>query len=115
KGAVNGGVLGISVPRPEKISMMGVEMMPSMGMATALNFQASDPGKVAATGDFVMLGEEVNPVAKVLRDRGIEVTALDSHMIHGSPDLYFMHFWANDTTEKVANGLKAALDLLGKK
>ena len=36
-------------------------------------------------------------------------------MIHGSPDLYFMHFWINDTTDKVASGLKAALDLVGKK
>ncbi len=115
KGAVNGGVLGISVPRPEKITMMGVDMTPSMGMATALNFQASGPGKVAATGDFVMIGDEVNPVAKALRDHGIAITALHSHMIHGSPDLYFMHFWANDTTDTVAAGLKAALDLVGKK
>ena len=115
KGAVNGGVLGISVPRPEKISMMGVDLMPSMGMATAMNFQASGPGKTAATGDFVMIGEEVNPVAKALRDHGIDITALHSHMIHGSPDLYFMHFWINDTTDKVASGLKAALDLVGKK
>ena len=49
--------------------LMGVDLMPSMGMATAMNFQASGPGKTAATGDFVMIGEEVNPVAKALRDQ----------------------------------------------
>jgi hypothetical protein len=113
-GAVRGGVLSISVPRPEKIMMMGVELPPALGMATALNFQAAGNGKVAATGDFVMIDDEVNPVAKALRSHGIAVTALHNHMLHGTPALYFMHFWAEDTAANVAGGLKAAVDLLAK-
>ena len=113
-GAVRGGVLAISVPRPEKITMMGIEMPPAMGMATALNFQSAGAGKVAATGDFVMTDDEVNPVAKALRAHGIAVTALHNHMLHGTPALYFMHFWAEDTAANVAAGLKAAVDLLAK-
>jgi Domain of Unknown Function (DUF1259) len=111
-GTVNGGVLGISVPRPEKIVMMGVEMPPSMGMATVLNFQASPGGNVAATGDYVMTGEQVNKVARALRQHGVAITALHNHMIHGSPELYFMHFWANDTPSKVATALKAGFDAM---
>jgi hypothetical protein len=114
KGAVNGGVLGLSKPRPEPITMMGVTLPPSMGMATSMNFQAADGGKVASTGDFVLTGDEVNPVISALTTHGIEVTALHNHMIHGSPELYFMHFWANDTPERVAGGLKAALDAMGR-
>lgn len=113
-GAVRGGVLALSVPRPEKIMMMGVELPPAMGMATALNFQAAGGGKVAATGDFVMIDDEVNPVAKALRTHGIAVTALHNHMLRGTPTLYFMHFWAEDTAPNVAAGLKAAVDLLAK-
>jgi len=113
-GTVRGGVLAVSVPRPEKIMMMGVELPPSMGMATALNFQSAGNGKVAATGDFVMTDDEVNPIAKALRSHGIAVTALHNHMIHGTPALYFMHFWAEDTAQNVAAGLKAAIDLLAK-
>jgi hypothetical protein len=113
-GAVRGGVLAISVPRPEKITMMGVELPPAMGMATALNFQAAGNGRVAATGDFVMIDDEVNPIAKALRAHGIAVTALHNHMLHGTPALYFMHFWAEDTAQNVAAGLKAAVDLLAK-
>jgi hypothetical protein len=113
-GTVRGGVLAISVPRPEKIMMMGVELPPAMGMATALNFQSAGNGKVAATGDFVMIDSEVNPVAKAMRAHGIAITSLHSHMIHGDPVLYFMHFWAEDTAPNVAAGLKAALDLLKK-
>jgi hypothetical protein len=59
----------------------------------------------------VLLGKEVNPVLKAMRDSGIEVTALHSHMIDDSPHLFFMHFWANDDAAKLARGLRAALDL----
>ena len=113
-GTVRGGVLAVSVPRPEKITMMGVELPPAMGMATALNFQSAGNGKVAATGDFVMIDDEVNPIAKALRAHGIAVTALHNHMLHGTPALYFMHFWAEDTADNVAAGLKSAVDLLAK-
>jgi hypothetical protein len=115
KGTVKGGVLGLSKPRPDPITMMGVKLPPAMGMATSMNFQAAEAGKVASTGDFVLTGDEVNPVITALRTHGIEVTALHNHMIHGSPELYFMHFWANDTPQRVAEGLKAALDAMGQK
>ncbi len=111
-GAFAGGVLSIGVPRPETITMMGVAMPPSMGMATVMNFQASAAGRVAATGDYVMTGDEVNPVARALRQHGIAITALHNHMIHGSPELYFMHFWADDAPARVAAGLRAALDAM---
>jgi len=113
-GTERGGVLSISIPRPEQITMMGAPMPPAMGMATAFNFQAAGSGNVAATGDFVMTGDEVNPIARALRQNGIGVRALHNHMIHGTPELYFMHFWAVGTPDKVASGLRAAADLLKK-
>jgi hypothetical protein len=113
-GAVRGGVLSIGVPRPEKITMMGVELPPAMGMATSINVQSAGNGRVAATGDFVMIDDEVNPIVKALRAHNIAVTALHNHMLHGTPALYFMHFWAEDTAPSVAAGLKAAVDLLAK-
>jgi hypothetical protein len=115
KGTVKGGVLQVSVPRPERITMEGVTLPPSMGMATALNFQQAGEGKVAATGDFVMIRDEVDHVTRALAEQGIMVTALHNHLVHGSPELYFMHFWANDTAEKVAKGLRAGLDAMNVK
>jgi hypothetical protein len=111
KGAVNGGVYQFSVPRTEAISEGGMSIPPSMGTAIAMNFQPTGGGKAAISGDFVLLGSEVNPVLKALRSHGIEVTALHSHMIDDSPHLFFMHFWANDDAQKLAQGLRAALDL----
>jgi hypothetical protein len=109
-GKVNGGVLQIGVPRAEKITDSGMAVPPSMGVATALNFQPTGNGKAAITGDFVLLGSEVNPVIKALRQNGIAVTALHSHMLMEEPRLFFMHFWANDDAPKLAKGLRAALD-----
>ena len=63
-----------------------------------------------APGDYVLTAKEVNPVLKALRENGIEVTALHSHMLDEQPRLFFMHFWANDDAQKLAEGLKAALD-----
>ena len=114
KGTVTNGVLALSQPRPETIQMMGVTLPPSMGMATAINFQSAGGGKVVATGDFVMLADEVNKVARALRQHDIAITALHNHMLHGSPELYFMHFWGEGDPTAVASGLKAALGELKK-
>jgi len=81
-----------------------------MGSANAINFQPTGDGKAAITGDFVVTGGEVNPMIKALRENGIEVTAIHSHMLTEQPRVYFVHFWANDSALKPAKGLRAALD-----
>jgi Domain of Unknown Function (DUF1259) len=111
KGTANSGVYQFSIPRAETVSEGGMNIPASMGTATALNFQPTGGGKAAITGDFVLLGSEVNPILKTLREHGIEVTALHSHMINDSPHLFFMHFWANDDAQRLAQTLRGALDL----
>jgi Domain of Unknown Function (DUF1259) len=112
KGQANGGVYQFAVPRRDPITEHGASLIPPgpTGVATAINFQPSGGGKAAITGDFVLLGEEVNPVIKALRTNGIEVTAVHSHMLTEQPRLFFMHFWANDDALKLAKGLREALD-----
>ena len=109
-GKLNGVVYQVSVPRSEKILDMGHEVPPSMGVATGINFQPTGGGKAAISGDFVMRANEVNPVIRALREHGIEVEALHSHMLAEEPRLFFMHFWANDDAVTLARGLRAALD-----
>jgi hypothetical protein len=110
KGKNNNGIYQFSVARAEEINDMGTEIPPSMGTATSINFQGTGSGKAAITGDFVLIASEVNPVIKALREHGIMVTALHSHMLTEEPRLFFMHFWANDDAVKLAQGLRAALD-----
>lgn len=112
KGQANGGVYQFNVPRRDPITEDGMQLSPvgPMGVATAINFQPTGGGKAAITGDFVLTGEEVNPVIMALRSHGIAVTALHNHMLDEQPRLFFMHFWANDDAVKLAEGVRAALD-----
>lgn len=108
-GKVSGGVYQVSVPRRETIREGRNEVPPSMGVATAINFQPTGGGKAAITGDFVMRASEVNDVIRALQQGGIEVSALHSHMLTEEPRLFFMHFWANDDASRLANTLRNAL------
>lgn len=109
KGKNAGGVYQFSFPRAEPIRENGMAVPPALGVATGINFEPTGGGKAAITGDFVLIGREVNPVAKALREHGIEVTAVHNHMLGEEPRLFFMHFWAHDDAQKLAEGLKAAL------
>jgi uncharacterized protein DUF1259 len=109
-GRVNGGVFQVSVPRREAIRDGGIEIPPSMGVATVMNFQPTGAGRAAITGDFVLVAAEVNLVIRALRASGIEVTSLHSHLLTEDPRLFFLHFWAVDDAVKLAKGLRAALN-----
>jgi hypothetical protein len=109
-GKVNGGVYQVSVPRADAVRVDGMTIPPSMGVATAFNFQPTGGAKAAITGDFVMTADEVNPVLQALSVAGIQVNALHNHMLNEEPRLFFVHFWANDDAVKLARGLRSALD-----
>jgi hypothetical protein len=110
KGQASGGVYQFSVPRREPIIESSMTIPTAMGSANAISFQPTGGGKAAITGDFVITGDEVNPMMKALRANGIEVTALHSHMLLEQPRVFFMHFWANDDAIRLAKGVRAALD-----
>jgi hypothetical protein len=109
-GRANGSVVQYTVARSEKLMEMGHELLPAMGVATALNFQPTAANTGSITGDFVLMGSEVTPVAQALRANGIEVTAMHQHHIDETPRLFYMHFWANADPANLARGLRAALD-----
>jgi len=109
-GKANGGVDQFSVPRAERITEHGMEIPPSMGTATAVNFQPLGERRAAITGDFVMIASEVNPVIRALQKGGVRVTAIHSHMLEEQPRLFFMHFWATGDAIKLATTVRGALD-----
>jgi hypothetical protein len=109
KGTFKSGVLSYGVPRSDAITMGGMTIAPTAGVAQAVNFQAADSGKVATTGDFVLTADEVNPVISELQGHEIAVTALHSHMLTEQPRLFFMHFWSVGNPDAVGAGIKAAL------
>jgi hypothetical protein len=109
-GTTQGGVYKCSIGRADSVTEDGMELPPAMGVSTALNFQPTGGGKAAINGDFAMTEDEVEPVIQALRENDIEVVTLHNHMLNEEPRIFFMHFWANDDAQKLAQGLRAALD-----
>jgi hypothetical protein len=108
KGTMAGRVLQFGIPRAETITDGGMTIPPTMGVATAVNFQRVG-SNVATTGDFVLIADEVNPVMRELESHGIRVTAVHSHMLRDSPRLFFMHFWGVGAPRTISEGIQAAL------
>jgi uncharacterized protein DUF1259 len=110
KGTAVGGVYQFGVPRRDPIMESGMQVNGPLGGANAVNFQPTGNGKAAITGDFLVTGNEVNPLIRALRAGDIEVTAIHSHMLDEQPRLFFIHFWANDDALKLARGVRTALE-----
>ena len=108
-GKVSGGVYQVNIPRAELPKEHGMALPAPMGTAEAINFQPTGKGRVAITGDFVLVASEVNPVLRTLQENGVEVTALHNHMLEDEPHLFFMHFWADGDLTRLLAGLRTAL------
>jgi hypothetical protein len=110
KGTATGGVYQFGIPRREPARESGMQVNTALGGANAINFQPTGGGKAAITGDFLVTGNEVNPLIRALRSGDIEVTAIHSHMLDEEPRMFFIHFWANDDALKLARNVRTALD-----
>jgi hypothetical protein len=110
KGTATGGVYQFGVPRRNPAVESGMQVNGPLGGANAVNFQPTGNGKAAITGDFLVTGNEVNPLIRALRAGDIEVTAIHSHMLDEQPRMFFIHFWANDDAQKLARGIRTALE-----
>ena len=107
-GKKEGSILKFGVPRIERIKDQGMELPENFGINSTINFQKVGD-KAAATGDFVLLGSEVNTAQKILGRAGLLVTAVHSHMLFENPRLFFMHFWGLDDPEKIAKAIREVL------
>jgi len=59
---------------------------------------------------FIARGEHL----KALRANGIDVVAIHHHMTTTQPTVYFLHYWGKGPAQKLATGVKAAVDQLSK-
>jgi hypothetical protein len=107
KGESQSGVVKVTIGREG--TMHGMKVAGSMGLTTWAAFSGSDES-AAVDGDFIMTAAEVQPVLRALRKNGIHVVALHNHMTGEQPSFYFTHFWGKGSAEKLAQGIRAALD-----
>jgi len=85
-----------------------------MGFNTWAAFTGTD-GDAIVAGDVAMLDAEVTPVMKALRAHGIAVVAIHHHMTGVEPAITFLHYFGNGAAKALAEGVRAALDVTGKK
>jgi hypothetical protein len=107
KGELAKGVYKVTIGKTS--SMMGTEIGNAMGVNTWAAFAGSDE-KAVVDGDFAMYENELQGVLKALRGGGINVVAIHNHMTGENPRVMFLHFWGVGTTERLARGIRAALD-----
>jgi hypothetical protein len=84
-----------------------------MGLNTWAAFAGTDADAMVA-GDVAMLEPEATPVLKALRANGLNVVAIHHHMTDVKPVVIFLHYYGTGPATKLAQGVRAAVDLLGK-
>jgi hypothetical protein len=100
--------------RPDiNVREMGAAINARMGLNTWAAFYGSDANTVVA-GDVAMLESEVQPVLKDLGSHGIDIVAIHHHMTGTQPVVIFLHYWGKGPAQKLATGVRAAVDRLGK-
>lgn len=113
-GEQNGQVYKITIGRTDmSITEMGATINARMGLNTWAAFYGSDADAVVA-GDIAMRESEVTAVLKTLRSNGVDVVALHHHMTTTQPTVFFLHYWGKGPAQKLATGVRAAIDQIGR-
>jgi hypothetical protein len=113
-GEQSGPVYKITIGRPDlDVREHGAKINARMGLNTWAAFAGSDSDAMVA-GDVAMLESELQPVLKALRSHGIGIVAIHHHMTDVKPLVVFLHYYGTGPAAKLAAGVRAAVDLLGK-
>lgn len=113
-GEQTGPVFKITIGRAD-IAMreMGAVINARMGLNTWAAFAGTNDDAMIA-GDVAMLESEVPAVLQALRRHDLNVVAMHHHMLNAQPVVIFLHYWGQGPAAKLATGVRAALDVLGK-
>lgn len=113
-GEQTGPVYKITIGRPDiDLREHGAPINARMGLNTWAAFAGTDADAMVA-GDVAMLEPEVTPVLKALRANGLNIVAIHHHMTDVKPVVIFLHYYGTGPAAKLAQGVRAAVDLLGK-
>ena len=109
-GEVNNGMVKFTIGRPA--TMHGVKIDNAMGVNTWAAFAGTDDNAVV-DGDFAVTEDELQPALKTLRQAGIYIVAIHSHMTHETPRILFFHYWGKGPAKNLGNAVKSALLVTG--
>ena len=106
-----GDVYKFGLPRGDlTVTVDRVQLKPTLALGSWVAFQATSAGAIAM-GDLVLRDAEVEPVMAKLAAGGIQVTALHHHVLHETPRVYYMHVHGAGDPVRLAQAIRAAVDL----
>lgn len=109
-GRAQGRVAQVSfVLLPGEVRMGGRPQVPALAYGSPVNVQMVNESRAVATGDFAIPGAKVDALLDSLAAHGIVATAVHSHLIGESPQVYYIHFWGDAPLPNLLAGLSAAL------
>lgn len=109
-GEVKDGMVKFTIGKKSK--MHGMEIGKEIGVNTWAAFAGVDDNAVV-DGDFAVTEDELQPALKTLRQAGISIVAIHSHMTHENPRIMFLHYWGRGSAKDLANAVKGALLVTG--
>jgi Domain of Unknown Function (DUF1259) len=105
-GEANRGMIKFTFGRPTRVH--GVYLDNTMGVNTWAAFAGSDENAVV-DGDVAVTENELQPVLKSLREAGINIVAIHSHMTGEEPRIIFFHYWGRGSAQSLAQSIAKAL------
>lgn len=105
-GEVNKGMIKFTFGRPAK--KHGITIDSTMGVNTWAAFAGSDENAVV-DGDFAVTENELRQALKSLREAGINIVAIHSHMVGEEPRIVFFHYWGRGSAQNLAQSIQKAL------
>src|SRR6266571_2571311 len=113
KGTMQEDMLKVTFPRSDlKVTVGEVPVEPGLALTSWIGFKGTEK-RAMMMGDLVLLEKEVAPVMARLVAEGIEITALHNHILNESPTVMYLHFSGSGDPRKLAEAMRAALDLTG--
>jgi hypothetical protein len=110
QGDVKDGMVKFTIGKKSK--MHGADIGKEIGVNTWAAFAGTDDNAIV-DGDFAVTEDELQPALKTLRQAGINIVAIHSHMTHESPRILFLHYWGRGAAKDLANAIKGALLVTG--
>jgi hypothetical protein len=106
------GVVTVTVPRRDKITLAGVHVKPETNVATTVAFEPLNDtaAQAAAVPDFALEAREVDPVVRLMRARGWDIGCLYNQETAERPQLYFSHQLKTGDPYVLAADIRRGLD-----
>jgi len=79
-----------------------------MGVNTWAAFAGSDENAVV-DGDVAVTENELRTALKSLREAGINIVAIHTHMTDAEPRIIFFHYWGRGPAQNLAQSIQKAL------